>query len=322
MMALRGSMKSQAWALMTKSDNNRIKQSKGHDREQAKQALRDEGNPVTSAALAERIGMYNVDSMKQYVSTWNQCGQYARETYGLRSLENLTGQMVIDYLDYKLELGNDKDSLNREASALGKLASTLEKWNGRDYTELRIGIEAMRVDISEAPQKEGYSRAYERPQEVMKQLPDNKAGLALQIIYESGVRIIEGTRISPDQLMGLGKDPHTGKNVGIFKYIGKGGKHGIATTTQDTYNRLISALEKGGGKFEVGQKDVRNTLQKSVLKSGQIYKGHGVHGLRWTHAQERMIELQAHGMPRDLALAVVSKEMNHERPEITELYLR
>lgn len=321
-MALRGSMKSQAWALMTKSENNRIGHSKGQDREQAKQALRDEGKPVTSAALAEQIGMYNINSMKQYESTWNQCGQYARETYGLRSLEQITGQMVIDYLDYKLELGSDKDSLNREASALGKLAATLEKWNGKDYSELRIGIEAMRVDISEAPQKEGYSRAYERPQEVMKQLPDNKAGLALQIIYESGVRIAEGTRISPNQLIGFGKDPHTGKSVGIFRYVGKGGKHGIATTTPDTYKKLVFAMEKAGGKFEVGQKAVRNALQKSVLQTGQIYEGHGVHGLRWNHAQERMIELQAHGMPRDLALAVVSKEMNHERPEITELYLR
>lgn len=321
-MALRGSMKSQAWTLMMKSENNRIGHSKGQDREQAKHALQDEGKSVTSAALAERIGMYNVDSMKQYVSTWNQCGQYARETYGLRSLEQITGQMVIDYLDYKLELGSDKDSLNREASALGKLAATLEKWNGKDYSELRIGIEAMRVDISEAPQKEGYSRAYERPQEVMKQLPDNKAGLALQIIYESGVRIAEGTRISSDQLLGIGKDPHTGKSVGIFQYIGKGGKHGIATTTPDTYKKLVSAMEKAGGKFEVGQKAVRSALQKSVLRTGQVYEGHGVHGLRWTHAQERMIELQAHGMPRDLALAVVSKEMNHERPEITELYLK
>jgi integrase len=315
-------MKSQTWTLATKSENNRIGHSKGQEREQAKKELRDEGKSVTSTAMAAQIGMYNVNSMKQYVSTWYQCGQYARETYGLKSIEQITGQMVIDYLDYKLELGNAQNTLNREASALGKLAATLEKWNGKDYEELRIGIEAMRVDICEAPHKEDYSRAYERPQEVMKQLTDNKAGLALKIIYESGLRIAEGTRISSNQLMGIGKDPHTGKSVGIFRYIGKGGKHGIATTTPDTYSKLISAMEKGGGKFEVGQKAVRNTLQKSVLQTGQIYEGHGVHGLRWTHAQERMIELQVHGMPRDLALATISKEMNHERPEITELYLK
>lgn len=47
----------------------------------------------------------------------------------------------------------------------------------------------------------------------------------------------------------------------------------------------------------------------------------GAHGLRHSYAQERMGELQVN-MPRDLALEVVSQEMGHFRPEITEVYLR
>ena len=47
----------------------------------------------------------------------------------------------------------------------------------------------------------------------------------------------------------------------------------------------------------------------------------GAHGLRHTYAQERMSELQCH-MTRDLALEVVSQELGHFRPEITEVYLR
>lgn len=48
----------------------------------------------------------------------------------------------------------------------------------------------------------------------------------------------------------------------------------------------------------------------------------GGHGVRHSYAQERMYELQNTGMNRSLALEVVSQEMGHFRPEITETYLR
>lgn len=47
----------------------------------------------------------------------------------------------------------------------------------------------------------------------------------------------------------------------------------------------------------------------------------GAHGLRHSYAQERMSELQK-SMPYEKALEVVSQEMGHFRPEITEVYLR
>lgn len=47
----------------------------------------------------------------------------------------------------------------------------------------------------------------------------------------------------------------------------------------------------------------------------------GAHGLRHSYAQERMRELQP-SMPYENALEVVSQEMGHFRPDITEVYLR
>jgi len=47
----------------------------------------------------------------------------------------------------------------------------------------------------------------------------------------------------------------------------------------------------------------------------------GAHGARHSYAQERMYELQKDLSYRD-ALEVVSQEMGHFRPEITEVYLR
>src|SRR5690606_12664488 len=124
---------------------------------------------------------------------------------------------------------------------------------------------------------------YDRPAEIMRQLPENTVGLAITVVYESGVRISEGTAIGAGQLQGLGRDPHTGKEVGMFTYVGKGGKEGTAMVSPATYDQLATAVQNGNGKFEVSQQAVRETLKESVEKTGQSYEGHGVHGLRWTH---------------------------------------
>lgn len=47
----------------------------------------------------------------------------------------------------------------------------------------------------------------------------------------------------------------------------------------------------------------------------------GIHGTRHSYAQERMDELRKE-MPWHIALEVVSQELGHFRPEITEVYLR
>jgi len=48
----------------------------------------------------------------------------------------------------------------------------------------------------------------------------------------------------------------------------------------------------------------------------------GIHGLRHNFAQKRMEELQSRGFYYSDALAIISQEMGHFRPEITEVYLR
>ena len=48
----------------------------------------------------------------------------------------------------------------------------------------------------------------------------------------------------------------------------------------------------------------------------------GAHGVRHGYAQRRMEELQGAGRSYQAALAIVSQEMGHYRPEITEVYLR
>jgi len=46
------------------------------------------------------------------------------------------------------------------------------------------------------------------------------------------------------------------------------------------------------------------------------------HANRHAYAQERMRELQGNGYPYRQSLAIVSQELGHFRPDITEVYLR
>jgi len=48
----------------------------------------------------------------------------------------------------------------------------------------------------------------------------------------------------------------------------------------------------------------------------------GAHGVRHSYAQGRMFTLQNMGLIYENALEIVSQEMGHFRPDITEVYLR
>lgn len=314
---MRGSSKGQAWAIMERSGIFQLGSSKGAAKESAREELQNAGERANSSAVASATGIYSVGTAQQYASTWTQVLEYAKENFDMKNIENLTGEHVSAYLDYKNELGLDRQSLEREAAAIGKLQAALERWNGRTDYDLKAGVENVREAIREAPERALDNRAYTDPQEIIKNLPANEVGLAGKIIYESGVRISEATNIYASQVKSLTTDPHTGKEVGQFEYVGKGGKIGTASISAETFKELKTAIASHG-KFEVKQSELRTALQTSA---GKQYDGRGAHGLRWNYAQERFAELQQHGISRDVAKAIVSQELNHERSEITEHYL-
>lgn len=67
-----------------------------------------------------------------------------------------------------------------------------------------------------------------------------------------------------------------------------------------------------------------NAWSKSFTEASEHALGysHGGHGLRHSYAQNRMNQLQGLGLSYEQALAIVSQELGHFRPDITEVYLR
>ena len=122
-----------------------------------------------------------------------------------------------------------------------------------------------------------------------------------------------------NQLHGLRDDRHTGELKGWIEVEGKGGKEREIGVSPETYARLERVVS-GGQRFEFDKNAYRVDLKEAAAKTGQDYEGS--HGLRWSWAQERHEDLQARGMTYDQSLSAISREMGHERGDITEHYLR
>ncbi len=323
---MRGSPTSQTWALLTKSGVLHLGESKGAAKEWAKNQLREQGTPVTSAAIAANTGIYGLRTMQQYSSVWKQLAVHAREEFGVKDIEKITGAHVVSYLDFKAEIGLGRDALNKEMAAINKMELALEKWavlQGRDNQyNLKQAVEIFREDTARDIPRNDMIRAYPNPGALVSAVPQGTPeSLAVKILAESGCRIGEGTQIAASQLRGLTTDVHTGKPIGQFSYIGKGGKLNSGNLSPETYSSLEKHVREHG-RLQSSQETVRNVIRAAANATGQEYAGHGAHGLRWNFAAARMEELQGHGMSRDEALAQVSQEMCHNRSEITEHYVR
>lgn len=323
---MRGSPTSQSWALLTKSGILQLSTSKGIEKEWARNQLREQGKPVTSASISANTGIYGLRTMQQYASVWKQLAVHAREEFGLKDIERLTGAHVASYLDFKAEIGLGRDALYKEMAAINKMQQALEKWavlQGRENMyNITQAVETFREDVARDIPRNDMIRAYPNPGDLVSAVPQGTAeSLAVKILAESGCRIGEGTRILASQLRGLTTDAHTGKPIGQFSYVGKGGKLNSGNLSRETYSSLEKHIREHG-MLQSSQEAVRNVIKAAAEATGQEYAGHGAHGLRWNFAATRMEELQEHGISRDEALAQVSQEMCHNRSEITEHYLR
>jgi hypothetical protein len=319
---MRGSVKGQTLHLFTQSGINCIGQKKFEAKDSARIALAAEGRGGISTAIAEKTGIHSIATRDNYLGKWQELGRFAKEDFGVRDLEQLTTNQVLEFLAYKIEMGVSYSHFSGYVAAIGKLENALNTYSQkfeRGYAyNFRSAIQVLRQEAkAELPRFEGI-RSYDNPVAVIAAIANQNYQLAARIQLESGLRIAGATNIKADQLKGLAKDVHTGKLVGLIAYKGKGGKLGVAQVTPGTYQRLTDHIREHS-QFTVSKDGYRNSLKVATGKSGQSYNGS--HGLRWNFAQERFKELQASGMGYEKALGSVSHEMSHNRIGITEHYL-
>jgi site-specific recombinase XerD len=237
---------------------------------------------------------------------------------------------------------NDLKHLDRNT------ALTYMEWRGqsigqklldqeRQAIQLHLGIK-LPVITSEL-QHALKSRAYTPEQiKLINQAQTDKYQLSTQLAYAAGLRAHE--------LLTLQKVSHriasahrtwstqrfAGREGQVYTVIGKGGliREVLIPDTLAQHleaRRMDKPLLKSDRGIHYqqhydlgGGKAWSNSF--SAASHRQLGWSHGAHGVRHSYAQQRMVELQRLGFFYDQALGLVSQELGHFRPDITEVYLR
>lgn len=271
--------------------------------------------------------LQSVGTVRNYEEALSRVAQYANSELSI-SLREITPTQAIQYLERRSEEVGQK-TLDMERQAIQAMMH---------YTSKQLGIDERLERVKSEQEQILKSRAY-TPEQVQMisaaQQPQN--ALSTQIAHAAGLRGHELLTLRP-----LAERQPSDRPALGTKFQGRDGER-------------YTVHGKGGLVREVcipralaDQLEARRLAEpRTVTDRGINYRQHynigagkswatsfssaanralgwseGAHGVRHSYAQERMHELQNSGMTRSLALEVVSQEMGHFRPEITETYLR
>ncbi|MEW5773223.1 MAG: site-specific integrase [Thermodesulfobacteriota bacterium] len=331
-----GSITHQVAVLFDHSGIDKIGSSRHEAKEIALARLAEQGISATKHNLGKNMGVHGYRHADELRRVWRELANYAKSEHGIRNIRELTGGHVRDYLASKVDQGVKMETVRIYSSYCEKLETALNRWSERfaSTNSFYFGhdIQFVRDLAKDEGLRQGTeARAYRDPEALVRNVQGEKPekfALAARIQHEGGARISEVSRIRENDLRGLLQHPTRGVQ-GAFNVEGKGGKFRLIYISEGTYKLLESAIRAAGGEWGLQRHRNRDlcehraygrALKEAAQHTGQHYSGS--HGLRHSFAQARMNELIASGVVREVALYQVSKELGHQRPDISEHYLR
>lgn len=298
---------------------------RGSSKHAAKAEARENG-AGTWAEVGKAIGVHGNNTFNDYLSIGKAVFQHAKDEFGKRDITQLTDQHIQSFLVDRIEYGGrsgdgvERATFDKYAAGVEKLEQALNKYSEANNLGKTFDFNMKEVRVYAAQElglRNDISRAYVSPKDLVIAVP-GKGNLVAKIAYEGGCRISEISTIREDKMYGLKPDPHSGVIKGWCDVKGKGGKVRTVGVSPATYSRIEKSLN-AAGKFTFDHGHFRGKLEGAAARTNQSYNG--PHGLRWSWAQERHQELQRLGMSYEASLSVISKEMGHERSDITCHYL-
>jgi len=277
-------------------------------------------------ALQSAGAISSVGTFRNFEQSLKTAAQYFKDAK-LPSINNITPELALQYLaERAVEVGQKQLDMDRQA-----LQCVMQHYNNNLAKNERLPV------VKSEHQQVLVSRAY-TPEQVREiaahQTP--KHALATELAYACGLRAHELLTIRP--IAERAADPqeaHKSKFEGregvSYTVVGKGG-----LTREIQLPRGLSERLEGYRLPEPEKVTDRSVHYERAYSIGGGQKwsnsfamasqrlfgwSRGAHGLRHSYAQERMSELQRHHPYQD-ALRIVSQEMGHFRPDITEVYLR
>lgn len=185
-----------------------------------------------------------------------------------------------------------------------------------------------------------HSRAYSRDQiELIQSEQSTRMAFSTQLASEAGLRaeeLLTLRRLDEQPVSShrqWSEDRFRGReNWEQYSVRGKGGLVREVRFSQETARelearRLPEPVHVTDRKIHhekhfdvIGGKNFSNRFSSDAKQT--LGWSEGAHGMRHSYAQQRMFELQSNGQDYRDALAIVSQELGHFRPSITEVYLR
>jgi integrase len=280
----------------------------GTSKHEAKIAARNKNNARAWHELGKNLLVYSYNTADSYRDISKEAFAFAKENFGVKDITKLEAQHINAFLESKIEANVKYSTFQKYAAALEKLEVALSRYTGKEYN---FDLKETRELAQQILQKTDAHRAYDNPQKVINAISDKTFKILATAQLESGARVHELNHL---------KLSHFKKN-GSIEVQGKGGKTRDLELSEKTYNDLKAlVLNSENQKLTFNTDAYRNELKNACKATNQEYQGS--HGLRWNYAQSKFNELQQQGKTYEQALSIVSQKMGHERPDITEHYLR
>lgn len=268
----------------------------------------------------------SVGTARNYEERLTQVAQFANEHFQC-GLRDLTPQQANQYLAERAhEIGQKTLDMERQALQ-AMMRHVTHKLDEKGVLDTSIKAEKQHLE----------SRAYtaEQINLVAKHQTEPNA-LATEIAHTAGLRAHELYTIQRAEERSPSDRPareekFSGRTGERYTVEGKGGLVREVLIPSDLAERLeqrrlsepVQINDRGiyyQSHYSINGGN-RWSSSFSTASNRALNWSAGAHGARHSYAQERMSELQKELSYRD-ALEVVSQEMGHFRPEITETYLR
>lgn len=268
-----------------------------------------------------------IGTARTYADGLKNVHEWMRKNGG-GSLQELSAKRARQYLAERAQQVG-QSTLDRDRQAL----QSLLKQTGRLTAEQRLPV------VQAVRQQELTPRAYspEQVRVTRERLAPHNA-LALDIAHAAGLRAHELFTLarceeaSPDPRPAdpekfAGRDDHT-----TYIVVGKGGLAREVSIPNDLAAQLEAlrldqprnVRDRGilyQQRYAIGGGQALSQAFSSASKAALGFSS-GLHGVRHSYAQQRQYETSLLLGDPDRALEIVSQEMGHFRPEITDVYLR
>ncbi len=281
----------------------------GESRRDACNALKEQNDgKITAHARGQGTGFHSWETYRKYRDCFKTFAHYCNGVHGVKHIADIKPQMAVAFCERLHDLGYSKNSVNGFVSALEKFGSFLSIDFHPALQEHKHSASYKTLEV-----KDVNTRAYADPTKIIDKLSDIKCqnGIAEKTTLAAKISLFYGLRINDSCHFRV-------LDGSRIQYNSKNGMKTTRVISPELHAKAASLAENG--KFNLSINTMKDCWARACKASGG--ENTGFHGLRHTFAQRLYTDLIVRGLSHSEASSVVSHEMNHSRPEITEVYLR